>query len=123
MDFFKVKKQNTMSASNTAAKAMIEKQKLIDNVMITGKFMNRRSPGQPVKLTYLKYEDDPVKWYNFEDGKVYTIPTGFAEQINEHYHTPHFIQKEGTMDPNRPASAIHDVDTSQKKYAFVPVKF
>jgi hypothetical protein len=91
--------------------------------MITGKFMNRRAPGQTVKLTYLRYETDPVKWYSFEDGKIYTIPRGFADQLNEHYYTPHFIQKQTEMDPNRPASAIHDVDTSNKKYAFVPVNF
>lgn len=90
---------------------------------MTGKFINRRAPGQSAKLTYLKYADDPVKWYTMEDGKVYTIPRGFADQINEYYYTPHFIQKQGIMDPNAPSSAIHDVDTSNKKYAFTPINF
>lgn len=106
-----------------ALKEKIEKQKAFDNEMVTGRFRNLRVQGQAVKLTYMKYEDDPVKWYNFEDGKVYTIPRGFADQINEHYYTPHFVQKAGEMDPDRPASAIHAVDTSNKKYAFVPLNF
>lgn len=118
-----IKKQQSRNTAGEAIKAQIEKQKVFDNEKVTGKFMNRRAPGQPAKLTYLKYEDDPVKWYTFEDGKVYTIPRGFSDQINEHYYTPHFIQKQGEMDPNKPASAIHDVDTSNKKYAFVPVNF
>ena len=84
--------------------------------------MNRRAPGNPAKLTYMKYADDPVKWYTFEDGKVYTIPRGFADQINEYYHRPIFIQKEGELDPSNP-SQIHAVDTSNKSYAFVPVEF
>jgi hypothetical protein len=118
-----VKKQVSMSSEKTALKAKIEKQKAHDSEMVTGKFMNRRAPGMAAKLTYMKYETDPVKWYNMEDGKVYTIPRGFADQINDHYYTPHFIQKQGPMDPNSPSSQIHDVDTSQKKYAFVPVNF
>jgi hypothetical protein len=118
-----VKKQQSRSTAGKAAADMIEKKKASDNVMVTGKFINRRAPGQPAKLTYLKYEDDPVKWYTLEDGKVYTLPRGFADQINEHYYTPHFTQKQGLMDPNAPTSAIHDIDTSNKKYAFTPVNF
>ena len=120
-----VKKQVAGFAKNAGLKEKIEKQKAYDDVMVTGKFMNRRSPGQTVKLTYLKYETDAVKWYTFEDGKVYTIPRGFADQLNEHYYTPHFIQKspDQFMDPNKPSSAINDVDTTNKKYAFVPVNF
>jgi len=116
-------KQIAMSSEKTALKAKIERQRSYDSEMVTGKFINRRAPGNAAKLTYMKYESDPVKWYNMEDGKVYTIPRGFADQINEHYYTPHFTQKQGNMDPNKPASAIHDVDTSNKKYAFVPVNF
>ena len=102
---------------------VIERQKAQDSEKVTGRFMNRRAPGQPAKLTYIKYEDDPVKWYTFEDGKVYTISRGFADQINEYYHTPMFVQKQAEMGPNRPSSVINDVDTSNKKYAFVPTGF
>jgi len=111
------------SQNTLGLKAKIEAQKEIDNQKITGRFMNRRAPGQPAKLTYMKYEDDPVKWYTFEDNKVYTIPRGFADQINEHYHTPHFVQRAGEMDPNKPQSAIQEVDTSNKKYAFVATNY
>lgn len=100
----------------------IEAQKAYDNVKVTGRFMNRRAPGNPAKLTYMKYADDPVKWYTFNDGAVYTIPRGFADQINEHYYRPKFIQKEGEMDPSNPTN-IHHVDTSNKSYAFVPTSF
>lgn len=116
-------RQHNMKMDKGALKEKIEKQKAFDNVMVTGKFINRRSPGNSVKLTYMKYEDDPVKWYVLEDGKVYTIPRGFVDQIREHYHRPNFTQKQGLMDPNQPTSAIHEVDTSQKLYDFVPIGF
>lgn len=117
------KRQIATTNESRAAEALIDQQKAFDNVKITGRFMNRRAPGQPAKLTYIKYVDDPVKWYTFEDGKIYTIPRGFADQINDYYHTPVFTQKEGAMDPNAPTSQISEVDKSNKKYAFVPVNF
>jgi DNA gyrase/topoisomerase IV subunit A len=116
-----VKKHQNISVEKKALSEKIAKQKAIDCVMVTGKFINRRAPGQSAKLTYMRYDTDPVKWYVFEDGKVYTIPAGFAEEINAYYHTPVFTQKTEPMDPNKPESQIHSVDTSNKKYGFFPM--
>jgi hypothetical protein len=120
-------KMITAGNERKAMESSIARQKEIDNEKITGRFMNRRAPGQPAKLTYMKYADDPVKWYYFEDGKTYTIPRGFADQINEYYHSPVFIQKpqgsvilSETIGEN---SMIQEVDRSNKKYAFVPMNF
>jgi hypothetical protein len=124
-----IDKQATMSNEQVTLKNKIEKQRDYDSEPVTGRFMNRRAPGQGVKLPYIKHAIDPVKWYPLEDGKVYTIPRGFADQLNGGtdedpcYYTPQFIQKQGEMDPNKPESAIHAVDSSNKKYAFVPVNF
>lgn len=124
-----IDKQLTMGHEKTTLKAKIERQKAIDSQMVTGRFMNRRAPGQGVKLPYIKYDTDPVKWYLFEDGKTYTIPRGFADQLNGGtddnpcYYTPHFTQKMGDMNPDEPTSAIHSVDTSNKKYAFVATTY
>jgi len=124
-----IDKQATMSNEQVTLKNKIEKQRDYDSEPVTGRFMNRRAPGQGVKLPYIKHATDPVKWYPLEDGKVYTIPRGFADQLNGGtdedpcYYTPQFIQKQGEMDPNKPESAIHAVDSSNKKYAFVPVNF
>jgi hypothetical protein len=115
-----------------ALKDKIEKQKAYDDVLVTGKFINRHRPGQPVKLPYVKYETDPVKWWPFLDGKVYTIPRGFADQINggteedPMYYKPHFTEKQGIQglsDVVGENSAISSIDSSDKKYSFVPVNF
>jgi hypothetical protein len=119
-----MKRMETRSVASEGLRQKIAQQKAYDSEMVTGKFINRRHPGKvSEKLTYMKYETDPVKWYDFCDGKVYTIPRGFSDQINNDYYSPHFIQKTQALDPNQPASSIHDVDTSNKKYAFVPVNF
>jgi hypothetical protein len=116
-------KQITKGHEAKAVKEKIARQKAQDNEKVTGRFMNRRAPGQPAKLAYIKYEDDPVKWYEFNDGVTYTIPRGFADQINDHYYTPHFIKNEGIMNPDNPESGIASVDNTNKKYAFVAVGY
>jgi len=116
-------RQTNRSVKNAALQAKIEAQQAIDSQKVTGKFINLRAPGQSVKLTYMRYAEDPVKWYHLEDGKVYTIPRGFADDINNHYFTPKFIQKSEPMDPSQPMSQIQEVDKSNKKYAFVSTSY
>jgi hypothetical protein len=119
-----VDKQITNQNEDKAVKEKIRSQKEYDNVKVTGRFMNRRAPGQMAKLAYIKYDDDPVKWYELQDGRTYTIPRGFADQINEHYHSPVFVQKTGPIEnPDDPGSQIAEVDRSNKKYAFVAIGF
>lgn len=103
--------------------SIVDQNKAYDSVKVTGKFINRRAPGNGVKLLYQKYAENPVKWYEFQDGKVYTIDRGFADQINNHYYRPAFIQKQGDMHPDAPTSAILEVDDSNKLYSFVPINF
>jgi hypothetical protein len=119
-----------ITSKDNAALEKIAAQKALDNVMVTGKFYNLRVKGKSEKLTYHKYADDPVKWWDFDHGKVYTIPKGFADQINggtesdPHHYTPHFIKNEGIiLNPDEPESGIHAVDTSDKKFSFVPLNF
>lgn len=127
-----MQKHEVLSKEKLKGREIIERQKARDNVMVTGKFMNRRAPGQSVKLPYLKYADDPVKWHPFNDGQVYTIPRGFADQINGGtdedpcYYTPTFKQKQGELLPSNTVgenSQIAEVDTSNKRYSFVPINF
>ena len=121
-----MQKRDQKRTASVAFQRKMEIQKARDNEQVTGKFINRRAPGQSVKLTYMRYQDDPVKWYTFNDGGVYTIKRGFADEINEYYHTPHFIQKQGEQNLSTQLgdnSAISHVDRSNKKYAFVPITF
>jgi hypothetical protein len=124
-----VKKQVNMTSARAALKEKIEKQKAYDNVKVTGRFLNLRVKGQSIKIPYHKYEDDPVVLHELHDGQVYTIPRGFADQLNggtendPFHYVPKYLKREEPMDPNRPMSQISNVDTSNKKYAFVPVNF
>ena len=118
-----VDKHLGLSVEKKALAAKIEAQKQYDNQMVTGRFHNLRAKGQPAKLTYDKHAGDVTQWTTFQDGKIYTIKRGFADQINDHYYTPRFTQTEGPSDPNDQHSTITNIDKSDKKYAFVPCSF
>ena len=115
-----VDKHLGLSVEKKALAAKIETQKAYANQMITGKFLNLRAKGQSAKLCYDQFPGDVAQWITFQHGQVYTIKRGFADQINEYYYTPRFIQKEG---PDDGGSAIDAVDRSDKKYAFVAIGF
>ena len=101
------------------------KQKAYDNVKVTGRFMNMRAPGQSVKLPYIKYIDDDVKWHQFDHGRTYTIKRGFADQINEYYAKISYRQSSNPMDPNNPnqPAALDDTPTRESLYAFVGLSY
>lgn len=119
-----------IAIKNNSLSEEIANRKARDSVMVTGKFYNLRAKGQSVKLPYSKYGDEPVKWWPFDHAKVYTIPKGFADQINGGtesdpcYYTPHFVKNDGIiLDPDHPESGIHSVNTTDKKFSFVPLSF
>lgn len=103
----------------------LEKQKAFDNVKVTGKFLNQKYPGRTEKLTYVKYASDEAKWYTFHHNKVYTIPRGFADQINEYYADITYRQKQENvvLDPTNPGTALENEPVRVQKYAFVPTQF
>lgn len=110
---------------------VIEKQRIYDSVMITGRFLNLRAPGQAVKMPYHKHSTDPVKLYYLQHNKRQTIPRGFADQLNgvdeknQFHYVPRFVQKEGPQNLSETVgenSMISEVDTSTKRYAFVDMQ-
>lgn len=126
----KASQSPAIAIKDVSLNSKIEDMKARDSIMVTGKFYNLRVKGQEVKLPYIKYGDEPVKWHPFSHGQVYTIPKGFADQINGGtesdpcYYMPHFIKNEGfIINPDEPGTGINAVDTNDKKYSFVPLHF
>lgn len=120
-----IEKQVSNTNAKQALREKIEAQKKFDNVMVRGKFLNQRAPGQAVKLTYMKYADDLAKWWTFEHNKIYTIPRGFADQINEYYAKIRFAPGEGpkTTQDGDMGEALDQTPIREQLYAFVPIGF
>lgn len=118
-------KQITQGSEKSALKKKIEAQKEYDSVMVKGRFLNQRAPGQSAKLTYMKYDTDQAKWWLFEHNKVYTIPRGFADQINEYYAKITYNQKRDDViqDPDRPGTSLEATPIRQQIYSFSPLNW
>lgn len=118
-------KQQTMGNEMKAKKEALEQQRIYDSQMITGKFINMRAPGQRVRLTYCKHATDLAKWWDFDHNKNYTIPRGFADQINEHYARIEHKQKVQDIitNPDQPGTALEPTVTRHQLYAFVPTQW
>ena len=63
------------------SKEEIEEMRIKDRELVRGVFKNNEQPGQPLKFDFLKYPNDNIEQYHFEDGRVYTIPRGVAMHI------------------------------------------
>lgn len=119
-----VEKQVNNSSKRQALREKIEAQKKYDSVMVKGKFLNQRAPGHSVKLPYMKYDTDLPKWWTLEHGQTYTIPRGFADQINEYYAKISYRERQGPIDnPDDPGSALDHAPIREQIYAFVPLTF
>lgn len=118
-------KQITQGSEKSALKRKIEAQKEYDCQMVKGRFLNQRSPGQKVKLTYQKYDTDQSKWWEFAHNGIYTIPRGFADQINEYYAKITYAQKQDDVirNPNEPGTALEHTPVRQQIYSFVPLSW
>ena len=123
-DLDSIEKKITSGNKNNALAKKIAAQRDYDNVMVTGKFLNQRAPGQQVKLPYCKHVGDQDKWYTFDHGKVYTIKRGFADQINEYYAKITHNQKLDVTisDEQNPGTPLESTVRHQL-YSFSPVSW
>lgn len=65
-----------------SATKKVELLKQFESELVTGKFLNLDLPGKSVKLPYQRHKGDRCQWWVLEHNKVYTIPRGFANQLN-----------------------------------------
>ena len=110
-----IDKSITNGNSRSALAAKIEKMRIYDSEMVTGKFLNLRNPGKSEKLTYGKYATDVDKWVTFAHGATYTICRGFADQINEYYADISYDKSD------KENQALEPRQIRRNKYAFVTV--
>ena len=111
-----------------ALRKKVEEEKRYCQSKVTGKFLNIRAPGKSVKLPYYKHVGDPCIWYELKHGQVYTIPRGFADQLNGKGYDGYFKitwiplnkQISQDMDDKR---GLETEPIYEPIYQFVPVDF
>lgn len=70
-------------AMTAANKAKIEKEKKEDSKMVKVEYMNSRGRHERLTKAYCRYAGDPIQIYHFIPGKIYEVPMGLVNEVND----------------------------------------
>lgn len=73
--------QNVASKTKERPKLNLNYERDKDAEMVRGVFHFHEVPGGTLPFVYKAYKQDEVQRYDFEDGKVYSIPRGVAKHL------------------------------------------
>jgi hypothetical protein len=64
-------------------KKELERQKKDDNRLVKAEYMNSRGRHERLTKPYCKYAGDPIQIWHFIPGKVYEVPLGLVNEVND----------------------------------------
>jgi hypothetical protein len=64
-------------------KKEVESRKKRDARLVKAEYMNSRGRHERLTKPYCKYAGDPVQIWHFIPGKVYEVPLGLVEEVND----------------------------------------
>jgi hypothetical protein len=64
-------------------KKEMERQKKEDSKLVKAEYMNARGRHERLTKAYCKYAGDPIEIWHFIPGKVYEVPLGLVNEVND----------------------------------------
>jgi hypothetical protein len=64
-------------------KKEMERKKKEDSRMVKAEYMNSRGRHERLTMPYMRYAGDPIQIWHFIPGKVYEVPLGLVNQVND----------------------------------------
>ncbi len=64
-------------------KKELERQKKEDARLVKAEYMNSRGRHERLTKPYCKYAGDPIQVWHFIPGKVYEVPLGLVNEVND----------------------------------------
>lgn len=64
-------------------KKELEKQKKEDSRLVKAEYMNSRGRHERLTKPYCRYAGDPIQIWHFIPGKVYEVPIGLVNEVND----------------------------------------
>lgn len=64
-------------------KKELERQKKEDARLVKAEYMNSRGRHERLTKPYCKYAGDPIQIWHFIPGKVYEVPLGLVNEVND----------------------------------------
>lgn len=75
--------------------AKMRKEKKNDDKLVKAEYMNARGRHERLTKPYCKYQGDPIQIWHFIPGKVYEIPLGLVNEVND--KTKHVPKRSGLV--------------------------
>ncbi len=76
-------------------KAKCEKQKKEDARLVKAEYMNSRGRHERLTKPYCRWSGDPINIYHLIPGKVYEVPMGFVNEVND--ESKHLKRRSGLV--------------------------
>ena len=117
---------NDFKHMTPANKAKIEKQKKEDSRMVKAEYMNSRGRHERLTKPYCRYAGDPIHIYHLIPGKVYEVPVGFVNEVND--ETKRMKKRSGLVSVdgnavNKDESPLDKDEEGEWLHKMVPVGF
>lgn len=64
-------------------KKEMERQKKEDSKLVKAEYMNSRGRHERLTKPYCRYAGDPIEIWHFIPGKVYEVPLGLVNEVND----------------------------------------
>ena len=64
-------------------KKELERQKKEDSRMVKAEYLNSRGKHERLTKPYCKYAGDPIQIWHFIPGRVYEVPIGLVNEVND----------------------------------------
>lgn len=76
-------------------KTDLEKQKKEDSRLVKVEYLNARGRHERLTKPYCRYAGDPIQIWHFIPGKVYEVPLGLVNEVND--TTKHLKKRSGLL--------------------------
>jgi len=107
-------------------KKELEKQKKEDARLVKAEYMNSRGRHERLTKPYCRYAGDPIQIWHFIPGKVYEVPLGLVNEVND--KTKIMKKRSGLVSVDGQAikqdeSPIDNDQEGEFLHKFIPVGF
>lgn len=107
-------------------KKELERQKKEDARIVKAEYMNSRGRHERLVKPYCKYAGDPIQMWNFIPGKIYEVPLGLVNEVNDKNKIMKkregLVEIDGKPVQNSQAPLSHD-EEGEFLHRFNPVGF
>ena len=103
-----------------------EKQKKEDARLVKAEYMNSRGIHERLTKPYCRYAGDPIQIWHFIPGKVYDVPMGLVNEVNDKNKVMKRRQGLVSLDGNevqRNGTPLEKDEEGPWLHKFVPISF